>query len=140
MLALYWPIRGEPDPRPWLPVLAQLGWRFALPRVAGQGLPLEFGRWTPGQPMRAAGFGLMLPDPFELVLPDALVIPCVGFDARAYRLGYGAGFYDRTLEARPVPAIGVAYDGCELSSFEAHTHDRPLDCVLTETRVVRRAP
>lgn len=136
-LALYWPIRGEPDLGDALAGIAEQGWRLALPRVIGRAEPLAFGRWQPGQVMRAVSFGLMLPDPFEAVLPDLLVIPCVGFDRSGYRLGYGAGYYDRTLVARDVPTIGVAYDGCELTSFEPQPHDRPLDCVLTETRTVR---
>jgi len=141
LLALYWPIRGEPDLSGSLDRLARAGWRFALPRVIGRGQPLDFGAWKPGQPMREVGYGLMLPEPFEGVVPDVLVIPCVGFDRRCFRLGYGAGFYDRTLgdaafAARPVAAIGVAYDGCEVMRFEAQTHDRPLDCVLTETRLI----
>lgn len=136
VLALYWPIRGEPDLRGGLVSLIESGWRLALPSVTGRDRPLEFGRWTPGQAMRAVSFGLMLPDPFEPVLPDLLVIPCVGFDRRGYRLGYGAGFYDRTLAERPVPTVGVAYDGCELAAFAALPHDRALDWVVTETRTL----
>lgn len=136
VLALYWPIRGEPDLRAVLGSLVEAGWQLALPSVAGRESPLEFGRWQPGQAMRAVSFGLMLPDPFEPVLPDLLVIPCVGFDRRGYRLGYGAGFYDRTLAGRPVPTVGVAYDGCELTAFAAQPHDRPLDWVVTETRTL----
>lgn len=136
-LALYWPIRGEPDLTGALVGIAEQGWTLALPRVTGRAQPLVFGSWQPGQLMRAVSFGLMLPDPFEAVQPDLLVIPCVGFDRSGYRLGYGAGYYDRTLAARAVPTIGVAYDGCELTSFEPQPHDRPLDCVLTETRTVR---
>lgn len=145
VLALYWPIRGEPDLSGCLDRLARLGWRFALPRVIGRGQPLTFGGWQPGQAMREVGYGLKLPEPFEAVMPDVMVIPCVGFDPRCFRLGYGAGFYDRTLgdtafAARPVIAIGVAYDGCEITHFEAQAHDRPLDCVLTETRLIKARP
>ena len=136
-LAVYWPIRGEPDLTGALASAIQQGWQLALPRVIGRDAPLDFGRWTPGQPMCAVSFGLMLPEPFEPAVPDVLVIPCVGFDRRCFRLGYGAGYYDRTLAARAVPAIGVAYDGCELASFDAQPHDRAIDCVLTETRSVR---
>lgn len=136
VLALYWPIRGEPDLRAALASLVESGWRLALPSMPGRDQPLEFGRWQPGQAMRPVSFGLMLPDPFEPVLPDLLVIPCVGFDRRGYRLGYGAGFYDRTLAKRSVPTVGVAYDGCELAAFAALPHDRPLDCVITETRML----
>jgi len=135
-LALYWPIRGEPDLACVLARLMAQGWQLALPRVIGRDQPLDFGRWQPGQAMRPVSFGLMLPEPFEPVVPDVLVIPCVGFDRRGYRLGYGAGYYDRTLAARAVRAAGVAYDSCELATFDAQPHDRPLDRVLTETRTL----
>lgn len=142
VLAVYWPIRGEPDLSGHLDRLARLGWRFALPRVVGRHQALDFGGWTPGQSMRAVGFGLMLPEPFEALAPDTLVIPCVGFDQRCFRLGYGAGFYDRTLgeatrAGRSVLTIGVAYEGCEVTGFEPQPHDRPLDVVLTESRMIR---
>ncbi len=145
VLALYWPIRGEPDLSGSLDRLARIGWRFALPQVVGRNQPLAFGGWQPGQPMHEVGYGLMVPKPFEAVMPDVLVVPCVGFDRRCFRLGYGAGFYDRTLgdaafAARPVTAIGVAYDGCEITRFATQAHDRPLDCVLTETRLVEARP
>jgi 5-formyltetrahydrofolate cyclo-ligase len=136
-LALYWPIRGEPDLSGALARIAERGWTLALPKVTGRAEPLVFGRWQPGQWMRTVSFGLKLPEPFEAVLPDLLVIPCVGFDPFGYRLGYGAGYYDRTLALRAVPTIGVAYDGCALASFVPHAHDRPLDCVVTETQTVR---
>ena len=69
-------------------------------------------------------------------MPDLLIVPCVGFDSRGYRLGYGGGHYDRTLSRHPVKTVGVAWDACELSDFVPGAHDRPLDVIVTESRVM----
>ena len=134
VMALYWPIRGEPDMGPALAELEKLGFDLALPRVRGRDLPLDFGRWRPGQAMRAAGFGVMLPEPFDPVTPTYVVLPCVGFSARGYRLGYGAGYYDRTLAHLAARKIGLAFEGCELAGFTPQAHDQRLDYLLTESR------
>lgn len=136
VLGVYWPIRGEPELGPCLAQWEAQGRALALPRI-GEGGALEFGRWPRGGELRAGRFGIPVPHPFELVEPDLLIVPCVGFDARGYRLGYGGGHYDRTLERRPVAAIGVGYDGCELEGFDAAAHDRPLAAIVTESRVIR---
>lgn len=135
VLGVYWPIHGEPDLRP-----CQVHWRargktLALPRVGADGV-LEFGRWDTGADLRPDRFSIPVPEPFRPVVPDLLIVPCVGFDARGYRLGYGGGHYDRTLSRYPVHAVGVAWDACELSGFVPAAHDRPLDVVITETRIV----
>lgn len=134
VVALYWPIRGEPRLGSALSELERLGFDLALPRVRGRDLPLDFGRWRPGQAMRAAGFGVMLPDPFEPVTPAYVVLPCVGFSAGGYRLGYGAGYYDRTLVRLAARTIGLAFEACELASFTAQAHDQRLDHLITESR------
>lgn len=134
VVALYWPIRGEPQLAGVMPALAQAGFGFALPRVRERGEPLEFGRWVPGAPLVPAEFGVMLAQPFHPVAPHYIVLPCVGFSQAGYRLGYGAGYYDRTLAAHPVLAIGVAFDGSELAGFVPQPHDRRLDYLITETR------
>jgi 5,10-methenyltetrahydrofolate synthetase len=138
MLGVYWPVRGEPDLRESMTGWHRAGHAIALPRVAADGGALEFGRWTPATTMRPAAFGIALPEPFELLVPTLLIVPCVGFDLRGYRLGYGGGHYDRTLAARELPAIGVAYDGCELARFVAAGHDRPMTAIVTETRTIMR--
>jgi 5-formyltetrahydrofolate cyclo-ligase len=136
VLAVYWPIRGEPDLGPELTLLERRGMALALPRVRARGQALEFGMWRPGQAMRPGGYGVMLPEPFELVRPDTIVMPCVGFSASGYRLGYGAGFYDLTLAQFAVPAIGVAFDGLELDGFKPQPHDQRLTHLVTESRTL----
>ena len=138
VIAVYWPIRGEPE----LPTGDRAGFwggrELALPRVRARDEPLQFGRWPPDAALCFDRWGIATPEPFEPVEPDLLVIPCVGFDRRGFRLGYGAGFYDRTLEARTVPTIGVAWDWSEIDSLAWEPHDRPLDRIITERRVLVR--
>lgn len=138
VLAVYWPIRGEPDLRDALPRWQAAGWALALPSVAAPGQPLVFGRWQPGMALRRERFDVAVPEPFEPVRPDCLLVPCVGFDRRGYRLGYGGGFYDRTLAALEAAfAIGVCHDLGEVAAFEPHQHDRPMNAIVTETRTLR---
>ncbi|HLT27326.1 MAG TPA: 5-formyltetrahydrofolate cyclo-ligase [Zeimonas sp.] len=136
VLGVYWPIRGEPELEPCFEPWQAQGRTLALPRVAQCGA-LEFGRWSPGDELRAGRFAIPVPHPFEPVEPELLIVPCVGFDARGYRLGYGGGHYDRTLAQRPIAAIGVGYDACELERFDAAAHDRRLAAIVTESRVIR---
>jgi 5-formyltetrahydrofolate cyclo-ligase len=132
-LGVYWPIRGEPDLRPTYANLVARGARLALPVVAGKDLPLKFAAWTPGDALVKDALGVTIPaDTDAVVLPDALLIPCVGFNHSRMRLGYGGGFYDRTLAAAPRPlAIGIAY-ACAMAAFDADPHDIGLDRVITE--------
>lgn len=132
-LGVYWPIRGEPDLRRAYAELARHGMRLALPVVTGPDAPLAFAAWAPGGALQEGAMKVPVPTaPQRLVTPDALLIPCVGFNKSRIRLGYGGGFYDRTLAGEPRPlAIGVAYQ-CTLAEFEADAHDVALDAVLTE--------
>jgi len=141
-LGFYWPIQQEFDARDtvaqWL--AAMPGRVAALPVVSRPGAPLDFHAWTPDTTMRTGHYGIPVPDGTEAVMPDALLIPCVGFSADKFRLGYGGGFYDRTLAemaaagATPV-AIGIAFAGCEVP-LQAEAHDLPMDWVVTERGVV----
>jgi 5-formyltetrahydrofolate cyclo-ligase len=132
MLGVYWPIRGEPDLRPAYAKLVASGIQLALPVVIDHGLPLGFARWTPGDPLVKDALGVSIPATVVHVEPDALLIPCVGFNAANVRLGYGGGFYDRTLAACPRPlTLGVAYR-CSAAEFEGDPHDVALDLVITE--------
>lgn len=139
VVGAFWAVRGEPDLREPMARWHAAGHALALPRVVAAGHALAFGRWTPAWPMRLAEFGIAVPEPFEALQPSLLIVPCVGFDARGYRLGYGGGFYDRTLAQRCVPAIGVAYDGCEIECFEPGAHDRRMTAIVTETRTILAA-
>lgn len=136
IVGFYWPIQGEFDATPqivtWL--AAGGGRRAALPVVVKRNAPLRFREWLPGTRMRAAGFGTSVPDEGEWLVPDHLVIPLVGYDLAGYRLGYGGGYYDRTLGAMdPRPrCIGVAYAFSEMPDIVPQAHDMRMDVILTE--------
>lgn len=139
-VGFFWPLMGEFDARPalaqWL--AGDAGRIAALPVVIDKDSPLEFHQWCPDAQMRAGRFQIPVPALAAPLDPDLLLIPCVAFDARAYRLGYGGGFYDRTLAARrPRPlAVGIAYDDTEVERLPNEAHDLPLDMILTETRTI----
>lgn len=132
-LGVYWPMRGEPDLRPAYAALAARGVQLALPVVVEPAAPLRFAKWTPDTPLVTGAFGALVPAEPAWVEPSTLLVPCLGFNSARMRLGYGGGFYDRTLAAAPRPAtIGIAYD-CLHAEFEAEPHDVALDCILTES-------
>ena len=133
MLGVYWPIRGEPDLRPVYANLIERGVQLALPVVTDKDAPLRFVRWHPDAAMIKDAYGVMAPqDVSNAVQPDALLIPCVGFNAANIRLGYGGGFYDRTLAISPRSlAVGIAYACCR-GEFSGDAHDIALDVVITE--------
>lgn len=139
LIAGYWAMKDEPELAAVLARWSALGRTVLLPKVVAADAPLVFLRWEPGAAMVAGPFGTVHPADGAPMRPELLVIPCLGFDPRCYRLGYGGGYYDRTLEGLPEAlGVGVAYDCCALSGFVPHAHDLPLDCVVTETRVLRR--
>lgn len=126
-------MRGEPDLRDAYATLAAQGIALALPLSAMKNTPLRFAGWKPGDALRKDALGISVPESTApVVRPDALLIPCVGFNADRIRLGYGGGYYDRTLANDPKPlAIGVAYM-LSLAQFPGETHDIPLDAIFTE--------
>lgn len=132
-LGVYWPIRGEPDLQLLYEELALHGTKLALPKVDAKDAPLSFVTWTPGEPLKKDAYGTFTPDkPSMTGYPEALLIPCVGFTRERMRLGYGAGYYDRTLAIEPRPyAIGVGYS-CALTEFQSSQYDIALDVIATE--------
>jgi 5-formyltetrahydrofolate cyclo-ligase len=136
-LGVYLPIHGEPDLRAAYAELARAGVKLALPVVVQRDAPLAFAAWTPGQPLVADGMGVMVPGDLHFVeRPPALLVPCLGFSAEGYRLGYGGGYYDRTLEEAPRPyTVGIAY-ACQQAQFAHAPHDVALDVVVTEVTQV----
>lgn len=138
VVAAYWPIRDELDCRPVLTRLMDSGQPVCLPVVAGDELPLELRLWEEGAPLYPAGFGTLAPpETAPLAVPDYILMPLLGFDAHGTRLGYGGGYYDRTLAAlvrRPV-LIGFAFALQELENIPRAEHDVPLDAVVTEAGV-----
>lgn len=136
----YWPMRDEPELVAAFTRWHAAGIAVALPRVVAAGVALEFGRWEPGAALVQGPFRTLHPEPHRPVVPQLLVLPCVGFDRHCFRLGYGGGYYDRTLAAIPgARAVGVGYDECEIAEFPCEPHDRRLDWIVTQTRVLRPA-
>ncbi|WOI55798.1 5-formyltetrahydrofolate cyclo-ligase [Palleronia sp. LCG004] len=140
-LAGYSPIRTEIDPSPAMAHAAGAG-PVALPVVTGRGMPLRFRRWHPDAVMTDGPFGARIPAEGDWIDPEILIVPLVAFDRRLNRLGYGGGFYDRTLEglraARPTIAIGFAHSAQELPEIPVEPTDQPLDLVVTEREIIAR--
>jgi 5-formyltetrahydrofolate cyclo-ligase len=132
-LSGYMPMRTEIDP---LPAMAAHQGPVGLPVIDGKGLPLRFREWTPGAPLVEGAFGARIPAEGGWIVPRVLIVPLLAFDARGYRLGYGGGFYDRTLEglrARgPVLALGYAFAAQEIAAVPAEPTDQRLDALVTE--------
>jgi 5-formyltetrahydrofolate cyclo-ligase len=118
--------------------LAQEGWTTCLPVVVAAGQALEFRVWRPGEPLEPGAWGILAPlGGAAVVRPDVLLVPLLAFDAQGYRLGYGGGFYDRSLAALRrdgrVTAVGVAFAAQEVGALPRAPHDEPLDWILTES-------
>jgi 5-formyltetrahydrofolate cyclo-ligase len=133
----FFPYKSEISALPLLTRLHGDGWTLAMPVVVGEGLPLTFRIWAPGEPTVAGIWNIPVPaETSPEGLPDVLLVPMLAFDARGYRLGYGGGFYDRTLiklrALKPIVAIGVAYSGQEVAEVPRADHDQPLDYIMTE--------
>jgi 5-formyltetrahydrofolate cyclo-ligase len=134
LLGIYWPFKGEYDPRDVAATLQAQGIGLALPVVTRMKAPLEFRAWHPGARLESGIWGIPVPADGEVVLPDTLLAPLVGYDQRRFRLGYGGGFYDRTLAAmprRPV-TLGVGFTLGSLDTIHPQSHDIPMDVVITE--------
>jgi 5-formyltetrahydrofolate cyclo-ligase len=136
-VSAYVAIADEADPAPLLQPLRARGHEIALPRVAGRGKPLDFHRYELGTPLVAGGLGLSEPArDWPKAEPDVLIVPLLAFDALGYRIGYGAGFYDRTLAklraARAVLAVGFAFARQEFETVPHDENDQRLDWVVTE--------
>lgn len=138
-LAGYMPMRTEIDP---LPVMAAMATQVAVgvPVIGAAGQALSFRRWRPGTAMVAGPFGALIPEVGDDVVPEVLIVPLVAFDRAGNRLGYGGGFYDRTLEglraARPTFAIGFAYGAQEAEVLPLEPTDQPLDAIVTEAETL----
>ena len=136
-VAGFLPLGHEIDMAPLLRSLWEAGHVVALPRTPARGLPLSFHRWAPDDPLQREAFGTLTSAGPEID-PDIILVPLLAFDRRCHRLGYGGGYYDRTLAARPgIPTLGCAYAGQEVAEVPIGPMDRRLDMVVTEREVIR---
>lgn len=138
-LSGYLPIRTEIDPTPTMAEAAAYG-LVGVPVIVGRGQPLRFSKWETDAALKEGPFGVMVPAEESYFDPEILIVPLIAFDASGGRLGYGGGFYDRTLEglrrARATLAIGFAYDAQQTDNLPLEATDQPLDMLVTETRVL----
>ena len=139
-LGAYWPFQAEFDPRPLIDRLIADGCRVALPVVIDKKGPLEYRAWAPGEPLVDGVWNIPIPERRNVVVPQAVLAPLVGFDRECYRLGYGGGFFDRTLAAlKPRPlAIGVGFELSALETIHPQDFDIPMDVIVSEARSRRR--
>lgn len=141
VVAGYIPIRDEIDIRPVLRRLRGMGHEIALPRIVRSGVPLRFAVWEAGAELVPGPFGTVHPPADALaVLPDVVIVPLLAFDRGGYRLGYGGGYYDRTLAElrrhRAVTAVGVAFAEQEVAAIPRDRHDQRLDWVVTDREAI----
>ena len=136
----YMPMRGEIDPLPAMAALARDN-RIGVPIIPGKVVPLIFHLWTPDGEMRPGKFGAQVPVAEVAMTPQVLIVPLLAFDREGGRLGYGGGYYDRTLEKlralRPTLAIGFAWAGQEIDDLPLEPTDQPLDLIVTDRELIR---
>jgi 5-formyltetrahydrofolate cyclo-ligase len=134
ILGIYWPFRGEIDVRELAHRHIEAGGVVALPVVVEKNASVEFWRWRPEVPMTRGLFNIPIPGEHVAVTPDVLIVPLVGFDRAGYRLGYGGGYYDRTLAAsQPRPrTIAIAFAEAELETIYPQPHDIPMSLIVTD--------
>ena len=134
-----WPFKNEFDARFVIRRWREQGVTAALPEVVAKGEPLQFRKWWPGAPMVPGVYGIPVPAGTDILVPDVAIVPMNGFDERGYRLGYGGGYFDRTLAAfgRRVLSIGVSFEMLRLPTIFPQPHDIPMDFVVTEACVYR---
>ena len=139
-LAFCWPIKGEYDARHLVRTLRERGALTALPVVIAPRTPLVFREWHPGVELVAGALDIPYPVNSPEILPHAVLLPMNGWDAAGYRLGYGAGFFDRTLSglSRKPVVIGVSYEMAKMPTIHPQSWDIPVDWVVTERGVYRR--
>jgi len=140
ILGVYWPFQAEFDPRALIEWVITQGLAVALPAVVDKKGPLEYRAWRPGEALADGVWNIPIPEARNVVVPQAVLAPLVGFDRQCYRLGYGGGYFDRTLAAlspRPL-AIGVGFEMSLIETIFPQSFDIPMDVIVTEARIRRR--
>jgi 5,10-methenyltetrahydrofolate synthetase len=134
-VSFYWPIRGEPDLRELIDRIARRGGRCALPVVSERNQPLIFRTWARGERLERGFWNIPVPMDGVSVIPDVIIVPLVAFDRSGYRLGYGGGYFDRTLAAISAHrrVIGVGYSMAAIDTIYPQPHDIPMDVIVTES-------
>ena len=144
VVSAYRPIRTEIDPTPLMQALHLAGHRLTVPVILGEGQPLEFREWWPDVAMADGSFGAAVPVDTHTLIPDLLLVPLLAFDRQGWRLGYGGGFYDRTLEGlranRKIKAVGLAYAAQRISTVPIEPTDQRLDAIATEQGILKPTP
>ena len=137
ILGVYWPFQAEFDPRPLVDWLIAQGSAVALPAVVDKKGPLEYRAWRPGEPLIDGVWNIPTPQNRDIVIPQAVLAPLVGFDRQCYRLGYGGGYFDRTLATlSPSPlAIGIGFELSQMETIYPQPFDVPMDIVVTEAEI-----
>jgi 5-formyltetrahydrofolate cyclo-ligase len=139
-LGVYWPLQAEFDPRHLIGWVIAQGVAVALPAVVDKKRPLEYRAWRPGEALVDGVWNIPIPEVRDIVVPQAVLAPLVGFDRQCYRLGYGGGYFDRTLAAlspRPL-AIGVGYEISQIETIFPQSFDIAMDVIVTEAQTRRR--
>ncbi len=141
VISAFLPIGSEIDLRPMLSDLSEDNHIITLPCVVGDNMPLLFRHWQLGDPLIKESFGTMAPKNNAIeYIPDILLVPMLAFDNQGYRLGYGGGFYDRSLEkiraVKKITAIGVAYGEQQIDKIPHDHHDQPLDMIITDEGII----
>jgi 5,10-methenyltetrahydrofolate synthetase len=142
IVSVYWPLHGEPDLRPWMERVIARGRCCVLPVVVVKNAPLIFRAWTPGAKMERGFWNIPVPSRGEEFVPDIIIAPVVGFDSECYRLGYGGGYFDRTLAtltgSRRV--IGVGYSSARIATIHPLAHDIPMNAIVTNRETLHPSP
>jgi 5,10-methenyltetrahydrofolate synthetase len=135
-VSLYWPFRGEPDMRSWMASVIERGGTVALPVVVEKARPLLFRAYRPGDRLEKGVWNIPVPADGAAVTPDVVIAPLVGFDGEKFRLGYGGGFFDRTLAGLPAKplVIGIGYSTQRIDTIHPQPHDIPMDGIVTDAQ------
>jgi 5,10-methenyltetrahydrofolate synthetase len=136
-VSLFWPFSGEPDLRGWMAALTTRGANCLLPVVVAKARPLIFRSWKKGERLERGVWNIPVPAEGKEAIPDIVIAPLVGFDSACYRLGYGGGFFDRTLAAlehKPL-VIGVGFESQRIDTIRPLAHDIPMDVIVTQAEL-----